>query len=168
MTRPARLFINARISRFAMIGAFGAVCNITIMTALITLSADYLVAAIIAAEITIVSNFILQEKLAFADLPGPRRPLFHRFLYSITFNTLEAGARLPFLWLLVEIAHVGSVLAQAGTIVAAFFIRYGYHLKFVYATRQPRPESAAARALTSTAHPIATRSSGRRRLMTPH
>lgn len=140
MTRLVGL-LNSRISRYALIGACGAVLNILIMMALIGAGAHYVAAAVIAAEITIITNFILQERLAFADLTEGRRPFIHRFLQSFTFNTLEAMARVPFLWLLVEYLHLHSLAAQAGTICVAFFSRYAFHLKFVYAQREQLPVS---------------------------
>ncbi|MEV7454271.1 GtrA family protein [Pseudarthrobacter oxydans] len=140
MTRLIGL-LNCRLSRYAVIGAGGAVLNILIMMALIGTGAHYVTAAVIAAEITIITNFILQERLAFADLTEGKRPFIYRFLQSFTFNTLEAMARVPFLWLLVEYLHVHSLAAQAGTICVAFFSRYAFHLKFVYAQQDQLPVS---------------------------
>lgn len=135
MIRAARVLLSARISRFALIGAFGAVLNILIMIALVGLGADYVSAAIVAGEITIITNFIMQEKLAFADLSDHLRPFIYRFFHSFTFNTFEAVARVPLLWILVEYVHLSSPVAQAGTLCAAFFVRYAFHIKFVYARK---------------------------------
>ncbi len=41
-----------------MIGALGVVVNVTLMSMLITYGINYIVAAVIAAEVTITSNFI--------------------------------------------------------------------------------------------------------------
>ncbi|QCU77511.1 GtrA family protein [Citricoccus sp. SGAir0253] len=141
MNRLVRL-ANAKISRFALIGAFGAVLNVLIMVALISLQTEYVLAAIVAGELTIITNFIMQEKLVFTHLSGTHRSLPQRFVRSFTFNTLETGARIPFLWFLVEVAHVLSPLAQSVTLLAAFFLRYGYHLKVVYAAQEASSPSA--------------------------
>ncbi|ELT45934.1 GtrA family protein [Arthrobacter nitrophenolicus] len=133
MIRLAGLVLGMRVFRFAMIGAFGTVLNILIMMALVAAGVDYILAAIVAGETTIVTNFLLQEKIAFADLGKRRRPFLHRFLHSFTFNTFEAVARIPLLWMLVEYVHMPSPVAQAGTLCASFFVRYAYHLKMVYA-----------------------------------
>lgn len=137
MTRLARVLLRARISRFAMVGAFGALLNILIMTALIAVGTNYITAAIVAAETTIITNFLMQEKLAFADLAERGRPTIQRFFHSFTFNTLEAVARIPLLWVLVEFFHIASPVAQAGTLGVAFFVRYAFHLKFVYGGQEP-------------------------------
>jgi dolichol-phosphate mannosyltransferase len=57
-----------RMSRFAVIGGFGAVVNVGIVAALTSLGMGYLVAALIAAESTILMNFFLQERFVFGDL----------------------------------------------------------------------------------------------------
>ena len=62
-----------------------------------------------------------------------RGSLRRRFLHSAGFNNVDAAARLPLLWLLVEFAGVPSLLAQAGTLVGAFLLRYLYHSRVVYA-----------------------------------
>ncbi|GAC1503108.1 MAG: hypothetical protein NVS2B15_25820 [Pseudarthrobacter sp.] len=129
--------LSARISRFAYVGAFGAVVNLLIMMALTNMGVGYIAAALVAGETTIVSNFVMQEKFAFNDQNEHRRSLSRRFLHSFTFNTMEALARIPALWLLVELLHMNSTLAQAGTLVAAFFLRYAYHVKFVYDQSEP-------------------------------
>ncbi|WP_350004390.1 GtrA family protein [Pseudarthrobacter sp. WHRI 8279] len=139
MTYLVQLILGARISRFALIGAFGTVLNILIMMALTAVGIDYISAAIIAGETTIITNFLLQEKLAFGDLGNRRRPFLHRFLHAFTFNTLEAMARVPLLWALVEYVHLPSLVAQVGTLCASFFIRYAYHLKIIYAQQDNFP-----------------------------
>ncbi|TLM74554.1 GtrA family protein [Pseudarthrobacter sp. NamB4] len=140
-----RNLLSAPISRFALIGAFGAVMNVLIMAALIWLGADYVTAGIIGNETTIISNFIMQEKLVFAQTIKRRRTLARRFIHSFSFNTLEGMSRVPVLWCLVELAHVPGPVAQAVTLVGAFFLRYTYHLKLIYAPAvpvksQPSPE----------------------------
>ena len=137
MIKAAGRMLSARISRFAYVGAFGAVINLLIMMALIDLGVGYIEAALVAGETTIVSNFIMQEKFAFNSRSEHRRPLSRRFFHSFTFNTLEALARIPVLWLLVELLHLDSTVAQAGTLTGAFFLRYAYHIKFVYARPEP-------------------------------
>lgn len=145
MIKAANWFLSARISRFALIGAFGTVINVLLMMALVGVGVDYIVAAIVAGETTIVSNFIMQEKFAFADKTDFRKRLGHRFFQSFTFNTAEALARVPFLWILVEVANMLSPVAQAVTILAAFFLRYLFHVKLVYAPQAPAKAVSWAR-----------------------
>ena len=48
---------------FAAVGAVGAVLNLLIMALMISVGANYVFAAIVAAELTIVSNFLMQEHI---------------------------------------------------------------------------------------------------------
>ncbi|WP_442062716.1 GtrA family protein, partial [Rhizobium johnstonii] len=58
-----------RMSRFAVIGGIGAIATVLIMAGLISLGVEYIVGAVIAALLTIVANFFLQEQFVFKDLP---------------------------------------------------------------------------------------------------
>lgn len=136
MMQAARRFLSARISRFALIGAFGTVANVLIMVALVSVGVNYIAAALVAGETTIVTNFMMQEKFAFADKADCQKHLPQRFIHSFSFNTLEAFARIPLLWVLVEDINMASPAAQAGTILVAFFLRYLYHVKLVYAPQR--------------------------------
>lgn len=130
-----------RMPMFAMIGVLGAVANLAIMAVAIALGTPYLGAAVVAALLTIIGNFALQETLVFHDLRHEGRSLRRRFLTSFAFNASEAALRLPVLWVLVEMAGVASVLAQAVTLVVAFVVRYVFHARVVYAPRRSRPAS---------------------------
>ncbi|WP_155850240.1 hypothetical protein [Arthrobacter sp. Br18] len=48
------------------------------------------------------------------------------------FNNAEALLRLPLLVFLVEMLLMNSVAAQAGTLAAAFGLRYLFHSRVVY------------------------------------
>lgn len=133
-----------KMSLFALIGALGAVANIGIMWLLTTAGVDYVWAAIIGAEATIVGNFILQERFVFADMRTDARSLGARFATSFAFNNVEAALRIPLMALMVESWHISSVLATALSLVAAFFARFVFHSLVVYA-----PRSGRARAVVS-------------------
>lgn len=128
-----------RMSRFAAIGALGAVANLAIMAALIALGMHYAAAAVIAAAATIVGNFFLQEQFVFRDLRRESRLFWTRFGSSLAFNGTEALIRLPILVVLVEYLFVPSLVAQAATIIVAFFARYVFHAQVVY-----RPQGLGA------------------------
>lgn len=134
-----------RMSAFALVGGVGAIANLVIMWGLIRLGMDYLPAAIIASEVTIIGNFLLLEYLVFADMRADSGAMRTRFLKSFTFNNLEALIRIPVLAALVQGAHIPSVLAAAITLVAAFLVRFVYHALWVYAPkRAARPVSTGA------------------------
>ncbi|BDZ42730.1 dolichol monophosphate mannose synthase [Paraoerskovia sediminicola] len=121
-----------RMSRFAIIGGFGAVLNLAIMAGLIHgLGEGYVLAAIVAAAVTITINFLLQERFVFHDL-RQGRSVWGRFAESAGFNATEAAIRLPFLVWIVEATTIPPVVAQAVTIAVAFVLRFVFHSRVVY------------------------------------
>lgn len=144
-----------RMSAFALVGGAGAIANLVIMWGLIRLGMDYVPAAIIASEVTIIGNFLLLEYLVFADMRAESGRMRERFVKSFVFNNVEAVVRIPVLWVLVEGAHFPSVFAAALTLVAAFVVRFVFHALVVYAPKkrriaavpEPAPAGAAGRTL---------------------
>ena len=133
-----------RMSAFALVGGVGAIANLVIMWGLVHLGMNYVSAAIIASEVTIIGNFLLLEYLVFADMRSESGAMWMRFLKSFAFNNVEAVVRIPIIPLLVQGAHIPSVLAAAITLAAAFVVRFVYHALWVYAPRR----KATARIVT--------------------
>jgi dolichol-phosphate mannosyltransferase len=125
-----------KMSLFALIGVAGAVANLAIMWALIHMGMDYVVAAVIAAEITIVSNFLLQERFVFQDMRESASGVWLRFAKSFSFNNVEALIRIPMLALMVQTWHISAVVAAAITLMVAFVVRFMFHSLVVYAPRK--------------------------------
>lgn len=136
-----------KMSLFALIGALGAVANIAIMWGLTQIGVGYIVAAIIAAEVTIVANFLLQERFVFQDMTGDASTIWLRFVKSFSFNNAEALVRIPVLAFLVETWHFSSVIAAAVTLVVAFIARFMFHSLVVYAPRKGSVGKPAERTL---------------------
>jgi len=105
------------------------------MWGLIRLGVEYVVAAVIASELTIIGNFLLLEYLVFADMRSESGRMRHRFVKSFVFNNVEAAVRIPVMWVLVEGTHLSAVFAAALTLVAAFIVRFVFHALVVYAPR---------------------------------
>lgn len=127
-----------KMSLFALIGALGAVANLGIMWALTAAGVPYIWAAIIGAEVTIVGNFLLQERFVFADMRTDARALGVRFASSFAFNNVEAALRIPVMALMVESWHISSVLATGLSLIVAFFARFLFHSLVVYAPQRRR------------------------------
>jgi dolichol-phosphate mannosyltransferase len=125
-----------RMSRFAFVGAIGAVLNLLLMAALLAVDVHYLPAAVIATEVTILTNFAMTEWWVFRDLRREGRSGAVRFLQFFAFNNAEAMLRLPVLVFLVEIAGLGGVLAQASALAVAFLIRFVFVSQVVYRPRR--------------------------------
>lgn len=139
-----------RMSAFALVGGLGAIANLVIMWGLIRLGMDYVPAAIIASEVTIIGNFLLLEYLVFADMRAESGMMRWRFVKSFTFNNVEALVRIPVMAIMVQSAHIPSVLAAAITLVAAFIVRFVFHALWVYAPKR-MPEQAARTAVAQSA-----------------
>ncbi|EIC06653.1 glycosyltransferase [Microbacterium laevaniformans] len=140
-----------RMSAFALVGGVGAIANLVIMWGLIHLGMNYLTAAIIASEVTIIGNFLLLEYLVFADMRSESGQMWVRFLKSFAFNNVEAVVRIPIIPLLVQGAHIPSVLAAAITLAAAFVVRFVYHALWVYAPKNKSTSRVATRGVTRAA-----------------
>jgi dolichol-phosphate mannosyltransferase len=125
-----------KMSMFAVIGGFGAIANLAIMWALTQLGVGYIVAAIVAAEATIIGNFLLLERFVFHDMRGAASAGWIRFAKSFSFNNAEALVRIPVIALLVETWHFSSVIAAAITLAVAFVVRFVFHSLVVYAPRK--------------------------------
>lgn len=132
-----------KMSMFAIIGGFGALANLAIMWALTQMGVNYIVAAVIAAEVTIVGNFLLQERFVFQDMRGEASGGWSRFIKSFAFNNTEAVIRIPIIALMVQSWHISSVIAAAITLLAAFVVRFVFHSLVVYAPRRAGAPSRA-------------------------
>jgi len=132
-----------KMSLFALIGGLGAVANLAIMWVLIQFGVGYIVAAVIAAEATIIGNFLLQERFVFHDMKHEASGVWTRFAKSFAFNNAEALIRIPVIALLVETWHISSVIAAGMTLVVAFLVRFMFHSLVVYAPRRAGAPSRA-------------------------
>lgn len=134
-----------KMSLFAVIGGLGAVVNLAIVWALTRMGVDYIVAAIIAAEVTIIGNFLLMERFVFHDMRDAASGVWLRFAKSFGFNNAEALIRIPIMALLVETWHISAVLATGLTLIVAFFVRFVFHSLVVYAPRRAGVEPTRTR-----------------------
>ncbi|MGX5769510.1 glycosyltransferase [Microbacterium trichothecenolyticum] len=134
-----------KMSLFAVIGGLGAVANVAIVWALTYWGVDYIVAAIVAAEVTIIGNFLLQERFVFQDMRESASGVWLRFAKSFSFNNAEAVIRIPIVAMMVSTGHISAVVATAITLVVAFFLRFLFHSLVVYAPRKANVEPSPAR-----------------------
>lgn len=136
-----------KMSLFAVIGGLGAVANIAIVWALTHVGVNYLVAAIIASEVTIIANFLLQERFVFHDMKGEASGVWARFAKSFSFNNAELLIRIPIVALMVSGGHISAVIATGITLIVAFVVRFVFHSLVVYAPRKPGAQVSRARQL---------------------
>ena len=133
-----------RMSRFAAVGALGTILNLLLMWLLLReTSLHYLPAAVIATEVAILHNFVLQERFVFNDLRDNRHRWWTRLLHSMLYNNADTLARLPALAFLVEVLAFPSVLAQGITLAVAFLARFIFVSTVVYRPRRSPAERLA-------------------------
>lgn len=130
-----------RMSAFAVIGAVGTVLNVVILWALGALGMHYVPAYVVSSVVTIVTNFVLQERFVFHDLRDEGRNVWRRFALSFAFNGTEAAIRFPFFDWIVRATPIPPVLAQAITIAIAFLLRFVFLSRVVYRPRRTSPTS---------------------------
>ena len=139
-----------RLWGFGLVGATGLVLNLAVMSLLLALGSHYLLAAVVATEVSIVSNFLLQERFVFADLRARSKGVVRRATQSLVFNNVEHLVRIPFLVLLVEGGALGEVTAQATTLAIAAVGRFLFVSRVVYRP-VPAPAAEASAALEGAA-----------------
>lgn len=127
-----------RMTRFAAVGALGSVVNLLVLALLVhgLFDLPYVVAAVIAAEISILHNFVFQERFVFRDMRIGSDNWRGRLTQHLLFNNAETIVRLPVLVFLVESLHIWALLAQAFTLAGAFLVRFFFVIRVVY-----RPEA---------------------------
>jgi dolichol-phosphate mannosyltransferase len=125
-----------RMARFAAVGALGTVVNLTVMALLVhgVFDVNYVLASVVAAELSILHNFLMQERFVFRDMRQGR--WFRRFAQFLGFNNLEALVRVPILVLLVEVLGLGAVLGQALLLAVAFVGRFLFTSRVIYRPRR--------------------------------
>jgi len=133
------------MSLFAIVGGLGALANVFIVWLLTQFGVDYIVAAIIGAEVTIIGNFLLIEHFVFQDMRGAASGVWSRFGKSFAFNNAEAVIRIPIVALMVSTGHISAVVATAITLVVAFFVRFVFHSLVVYAPQRSGSKKSVAR-----------------------
>lgn len=128
MTRISQV----RALRFAAVGAIGTVLNVALMAGLLKFDMNYLVASLVATEVTILTNFAAQERFVFKDRIAMGPALSARLVRAVGFNNVEWMLRAPVLAVLVTRLGMDEVLAQALTLAAAFGARFVFNTLLVY------------------------------------
>jgi dolichol-phosphate mannosyltransferase len=128
-----------RMSRFATVGLLGTVVNLALMALLIQVhEVHYLLASVVAAEVSILFNFLMQERFVFRDMTDGVHSRGKRFTAALVYNNTEAIIRLPILALLVKATGIDAVLIQGFMLALAFVARFLFMSRVVYRPARPR------------------------------
>jgi putative flippase GtrA len=126
-----------RLFSFLCIGAFGAVVNLLFFSgvyySLLVIANSFIAygtAFVVGTEVSIVSNFILNDRLTFGDLHA-RSWQVRCLRYHVT----SAGGVLLTLWSafsLLHLLHVPALPAQATALIIATACNFFLHHVFTY------------------------------------
>jgi putative flippase GtrA len=129
-----------RLSRFATVGGAAAALQTALLYLLVdTVGIYYLVGAIIAIEVTIVSQYVINDAWTFSDRPNGGGTFFSGLLRT----NLVRGSAIPLqtglLYLLVAHGDVGYLAANLCAIVPSGLYRYALDARWTW--RTPPEES---------------------------
>lgn len=122
-----------RAAGFAAVGASGLVVNtVAFWGFLHYLHAPYLLAAVLATQVSTTWNFIGMELFVFAA--HKKGHLWPRFLKFCLLNNSVMLARLPVLALMVSVLHCPKTFANFATLLLVFVVRFGISDRYIYDT----------------------------------
>ncbi len=133
---------RARMLGFGMIGLSGLVPNAAALWLLAAvLGMHYLPAAVLANQVAIGWNFLHTDLLLFR---GQRRGrTMTRLTRFAALANLDLLARVPAMFLLVSLLHLGYLLATLTTLVTSFLVRFTVVDRRIYAPDRPSARTTA-------------------------
>lgn len=122
-----------RVAAFLLAGGVSALVTMTVTQ--IALHADgnhFLPSALLGVEVGILTNFALNDRLAFADLDGHARPMLARLLRFHLACAFGQSLILALSTILFDVAHWSPSLAQAVPIVVVTAVNFAAHRFWTY------------------------------------
>jgi dolichol-phosphate mannosyltransferase len=130
---------SGRLFSFLCVGSFAALINVFCFFIIyysiaqkINAFLAYMLAFLIATEISIVANFIPNDRITFRHLPGRFRSWPTRCLRFHLTSMSGTSITLVFSFTLFHLLHVLVFLAQAIALVAATAFNFTFHHLFTY------------------------------------
>lgn len=132
-----------RLFTYLMVGGFAALVNLSVfgvMYYVVPLPfSDQIhnaVAYCLAAEISIIANFIPNDRITFSHLPGHSRSWYVRCLRFHV--TCIAGTILTYIlqFIFHYAGHIPAIIAEAIAIIIALFFNFTVHHVFTYAHKK--------------------------------
>ena len=116
---------SGNLERFLAIGATGLAVNMLAFALFANVAGlNYLLAAVLATQISTTWNFVLAERWAFRDRRRRVSSGSTRFLAFLALNNLSLLLRGPMLYMLVSLIGMNPVLANLVSLLAIFVIRF--------------------------------------------
>jgi dolichol-phosphate mannosyltransferase len=129
-----RLRLDGDLPRFLTVGATGLGVNAAaflFFTAVAHL--HYLLAAVVATQVSSTWNFALVERLVFGQRSRRMRSWSARFATFLALNNLSLVLRGPALYALITLLALNSSVANLITLVGLFLIRFAVADSFIWA-----------------------------------
>ena len=136
------LAYHHHFTRFAIVGAIGVVVNEGLLIAIKSTGVYFLTAGAVAIEISILSNFVLNDLWTFRDRRSGRADV-----RLVKFNALMlAGLVLNLAILYAGVDYFGMTpeIANLVGIAAAFFLRYALSVRYAWMRVESIEEGRAA------------------------
>ncbi len=121
---------------FLLVGLSGVLPNLGLLVILTAAHMHYILAAIIATQVAVLWNFLGAELLVWKDHHAGK--IQHRFVKFLAVGETDL-VRLPFVVLLVQELHFGSLLASGLTMLAMFLLRFSLSERLVYGGHRSKP-----------------------------
>ena len=114
---------RGRFVLFGTVGLSGFIPNLATL-ALLTgvFQMNYVCATILATQVAVAWNFVLLDNLVYRGVRSGS--VYRRTAEFAALNNADLLLRIPLLALLVEIVHLGYLIATVVTLVAMFVIRF--------------------------------------------
>jgi dolichol-phosphate mannosyltransferase len=145
-----QLRLAGNVARFGLVGLTGLAVNVGAFALFATLlNIQYLLAALLATQLSSAWNFALIDRWVFRDA-RPARRLLVRVLAFFGINNLLLAARGPLLVLFVAGMAIDPLAANVLTLIAVFALRFGAASGWIWSP------VTAAQTHTYSVHGIAT------------
>lgn len=129
-----------RIISYLFFGGLAALVNLAVfyvmyyhlLAALPAASVRYILSYIAAAELSIIANFIPNDRFTFNKLPGARRPWLQRCARFHT--TTIVGSLLTFLigYAMTTFLHAEPIISEAAATLLVLIYNFSFHHIFTY------------------------------------
>jgi dolichol-phosphate mannosyltransferase len=136
-SRTSARFVSPQLIRFMLVGLSGIVVNQLIFSSFVDLAGvAYPLAAFVATQGSSTWNFFWSERWVF-DTAGSPRSAMSRFGAFMVMNNITLVARIPALWVLVDIFHAPAFWANLATLGGLFASRFFVARNMIWATSSP-------------------------------
>jgi putative flippase GtrA len=126
--------IAPQLRKFVVVGAVAAVIQLILLWLFVEfLGLSYLVGAVVAIEITIILNYVLNNAWTFRSA---RNTGVREYLWGLGKTNVVRGTAIPiqvaFLYLLVEVGSLPYLVANGGAIAISGIYRYVFDARWTW------------------------------------